>query len=329
MKKILFFIFISIALSACNLNTNAIYNSDKIDDQTKEEIETLRANFYKAVIDKDEKKLKTFLSPQLLLNVRENNTRLLALCTTLIDSNLNNKPILVDEFLVKGKANTNVRIPRRLTDSKEYSLYFGTLTKKSYLLLLKRKLSNNYEILITFIFGKYSDGWKINYIHGGDYSFDELNAPQRYLNTLKDYEDGHLVNAHINMHLTEKMLQPGGDIFSYRIKKKVNKLQKNIATAIEEQYSFPTTIEEIETKPEIFQIAPEHIENTYSPMVHYLSTINLEDTVELRLEYEQIKTYIPNYFKGINDNKYVCYKALNKIPEEDETVDTFGFIDHR
>lgn len=329
MKNLLYCVIITILFNSCNLGTNAIYKSDNIKTGLKTEIESLNKKFIKSLTDQDETSLRALLSTRLRDEV------------TKADATLNINDLLkagenfsvfrdyeiVDEFLVKGTVNTSNLISSPLTSTNDYNLNFMSLTEESYVSLVKMKGKRNHHILLLFIYGKYKNDWKINILHMGEYSRHNQTAPYYYEKAKTEFNEGNLINSSIKIHLASSILKPAGQTFSYNIEKEVVELQNNIMNSINESYEFPIVLNQIQSKPEILNVSLQEIEDTFSPMIKYLTTINLTDTLQLRLENEKIREVIPSYLKGINQNNdFVYYRAFNEMSET--PVESYGFV-HR
>jgi hypothetical protein len=96
------------------------------------------------------------------------------------------------------------------------------------------------------------------------------------------------------------------------------------------KFTFPLTLDNIDTKPKVFRIFPEMINEGFFPMVYYLSDINIKDTTALKIENEKVKQEVGRLFTGIDkDKKFVFYWAFNEIPDGKKLVEHYGFIDKR
>ena len=77
----------------------------------------------------------------------------------------------------------------------------------------------------------------------------------------------------------------------------------------------------------VYSVEPQGYIDDFYPRVKYLSTINISDTISLKEENKLLQNKIGEVFNGIiENNKYIIYTAVNKIPEPDEAVPSFTFI---
>jgi uncharacterized pyridoxamine 5'-phosphate oxidase family protein len=76
------------------------------------------------------------------------------------------------------------------------------------------------------------------------------------------------------------------------------------------------TIEQVKTKPQIFNVHPQRVAEGSFPMIRYYSKIELQDTIKLKNENLEIQKVIGDIFKGIDkNNKYIFYWAFDEIPD--------------
>jgi len=183
------------------------------------------------------------------------------------------------------------------------------------------------EFLILNIYGKYPDGWKLNILQIGQYTANGKTAPELYQKAKNQKEKGFILDAALNMYLCTQILNPAGSYWQYKIEKEMQDFYDDIVSLTSNTYQFPIIIDDIPSKPEILNIAPQSMYEGTFPMIHYLSKIPLEDTASLRIENDEIHALIGEYFKGIDsDKEYLIYKAWNKIPDGVNPETNYGFV---
>ena len=98
---------------------------------------------------------------------------------------------------------------------------------------------------------------------------------------------------------------------------------------MKEKYKFPMTLEDIDSKPKIFNIYPE-TKHGFFPVIQYVSRINLNDTIALKMENEKIKNEIGSIFWGLDKNKKcIYYQAYDEIPDGIKLVHGYNFKDEK
>ncbi len=235
---------------------------------------------------------------------------------------------ILEESNVKNSTEgLNNTIPAKLPDGSEYVISYQALNKEMYASLLLTNGPEN-ELMILAIYGKYGDQWKLNILQLGQYSIHRKTAPYYYELAKKSYEKSYLVDAVNYISLAIQCLKPGNEYWTYKKDKEINSFYEKIKKEANSKYQFPLTLSEIRSKPKIFQIYPQVVNEGVFPAVCYLSSINLKDTVSLKNENEKIKIEVGKLFKGIDkDKKFVFYFAVNEIPEGNNSGIRYGFID--
>lgn len=324
---ILLFLF---SVSACTFNADQVFIKENIDENTKLDIYNLNSRALHLLKDSNTIALWDMFSPQLRANLKDINSPILESFSTEINSieNINNYTVL-DEFLVKSKASKIVVIPSELTSTKDYSFTFQCLKDEAYVSLLRFGYRRNFDLMVTIVYGKYDNEWKINILHISDYSFNHHTAPYYYELATSEYSMGNIINAFIKYNLANHLSKPSGDSFKYNIENGLTTLSTDLEKTIAKKYHFPIVLEELKNKPQIIALLSQEIEDTFAPLIYYETNISISDTVQLKQEYEEIRKIMPFYFKGILNNDYVCYRAFKKGDIDDENRISYGFVDER
>lgn len=314
----------SIILSACAIKSSGTWRDENIDQSTRSKIGNLNDQLFKAIRSKDVKTLKSLMSDK-LIEVDGNN---LGTIVNNIGSAISDEYHVMNEFYVKNTSTgaTNV-LPAGSGDYNDFTIKYQALNEEMYVSLLLAEGSTS-EILITTIYGKYGDDWKVNIIQFGQYSLFNLTAPDYYKQAKESYEKDHLVDAVNLMGLSMKCLSPANQFLEYKKSNEIKDFYNTVMSEVKSKYSLPLTLSTIPTQPQIFSVSLEITDEGFYPIVYYLSTIDLANTPSLTAENEKIKSAISQTFPGIDqDKKYIFYRAFNEIPDGTKEVPHYGFID--
>lgn len=326
-QKTLLLILTVLTLQSCNLGTSGTWKNDNIDKDKKEQIKVLNDKLLKAIISNNVPGIKALMSDKLLENGASDLDKLINQVSTSFKSDSYR---ILDEYNVHnsttGIGNT---LPSGISGDNDYVVNYQAMNKEMYVsLLLPTGLDN--ELLITAIYGNYDDQWKLNILHFGQYSLFKKTAPDYYKLAKESYDKSYLIDAVNYIGLSKQCLKPGNDFFKYQKEKDINEFYDKIMKEVNSKFTFPLTLDNVETKPKVFRIFPEMINEGFFPMVYYLSDINLEDTTKLKIENEKVKKEVGRLFTGIDkDKEFVFYWAFNEIPDGKKLVEHYGFIDKR
>lgn len=220
-------------------------------------------------------------------------------------------------------------LPSGISGDNDYVINYQALNKEMYVsLLLPNGLDN--ELLITAIYGNYDNQWKLNILQFGQYSLFKKTAPDYYKLAKESYNKSYLIDAVNYAGLSRQCLRPANDFFQYQKEKEINEFYDKVMKEVNTKFTFPLTLDNIETKPKVFRIFPEMINEGFFPMVYYLSDIDLKNTTALKIENEEVKKEVGRLFTGIDkDKKFVFYWAFKEIPDGKKLVQHYGFIDKR
>jgi predicted RNase H-related nuclease YkuK (DUF458 family) len=324
-KKTIFVILTMILIQSCNIGSFGVWKNNDIDVEKREQIKLLNDKLFNGLKHNDASAVKAMMSDKLLEKSGKDMDQMVSHISSILETDSYR---IMEECNVKNSTEgLNNTIPAKLSDGSEYVISYQALNKEMYASILLTNGPEN-ELMILAIYGKYGDQWKLNILQLGQYSIHGKTAPYYYELAKKSYEKSYLVDAGNYISLAIQCLKPGNEYWVYKNDKEINSFYEKIKKEVNSKYQFPLTISEIKSKPKIYLICPQVVDEGVFPAVYYLSSINLKDTVSLKNENEKIKIEVGKLFKGIDkDKKVVFYFAVNEIPEGNSSVMRYGFID--
>ncbi len=312
-------------LQSCNFGGSGIWKNDNIDKDKKEQIKIINDKLFNAIKSNNIDGVKALMSDKLLEKGEPELDKLIKQVSSFIKSDSYR---IFDEYNVHnsttGIGNT---IPSGITGDNDYVINYQALNKEMYVSLL---LTNGLEddFLIIAVYGNYDNQWKINILQIGQFSFFKKTAPEYYKLAKECYDKAYLTDAIINAGLSKQFLRPANNFFQYQKEKEINEFYDKVMKEMNSKFTFPLTLDNVETKPRVFRIYPQVIKEGIYPMVQYLTKLNLKDTTALKLENEKVKKEINSLLTGINkDKKFVFYQAYNVLPGSKKLVEHYGFVD--
>lgn len=224
-------------------------------------------------------------------------------------------PLIDDKQVINliGDVNTNY----------EYSLNMEIGKRDSYFSLLR---FNDNTIMIGLLYRKREGKWQLDFIGINQYSIKNKLPYDYYTLSVNDLKTGHLIDAALNASLSTVGLKPN-NAFTYSKEQEILSHSTMLDSIIKSKYIFPITLEELKTKPQIFQVTSQIIDEGIFPMINYLTEIPISDTVRLRIENEQMQELVGDIFPGIDKKKkFVFYTAHDNIPTQQGILNVYGFV---
>lgn len=323
-KLILLTILTAFGLQSCKVGTTETWKDENIEQSLKNEIQTLDKKVLEAVTTNKPDLIKSIMSDKLLEKSGEDIDQLIEQAGNLIKST---DYSILNQFQAKnsttGIGNTIVSGVSGLND---YVIHYQALNEEMFISLLIPN-SGLDEFIVTNIYGKYPEGWKLNILQFGQYKVNGQTAPELYSQAKSEYEKGYLMDAANNMFLSSRVANPANKFWQYQNEDEMKEFYEKVMTEINSLYKFPMTLEKIETKPQILSIYPQGTADGYFPMIEYLTNLDLKDTIRTKEEYEKVHSQIVKAFNGIEkDKEYIFYKAFSEMPDGKTPVPTYGFV---
>lgn len=293
--------------------------NDHIDAKSRAQIKALNDKMIEALNENNSQKLKEIFSDKLKEKV---GADLDAFVAKVHDSFKTKNYTLLDEYMTN---NSGIGTVATVFNDSVYKVSFEVMSKETYIsLVISDGLAN--KELLTCIYGKYGDDWKINVLKIGDYSYFGKTAIDFYEQAKADYAKGNLIDAVDDIVMAQQTAAPAEQLFKYNKEPEMKEFAQKIYKEANERFPMPMKVTEIKTNPQIYNIAPKPMLDGIFPMVTYISKIDLKDTVALKNENEELKKVIGTLFPGIEKGKkFVFFRAYNEIPNGKTPTDHYGF----
>lgn len=312
-SKTYYFLILFLALQSCSKpDETGSWKNDAIKPERRAEFHKLNDQLFEALKANDMEKASGFMSKELL----EDEGAVKRTMELVSNSSKTGGYTLLDEFYFNAdKEPGSLVISSAANGTDSYSFkYNQSITPANYVALFKVPKNAANQGLITVIYGKYNYGWKVNKLSFGEYSFNGKNAPQLYRLAKEKKAKGYLIDAVNDLAAAQQCYHPNPQ-WEYANEKQMNSFYYNMVMLVNSTYKFPYVIKGVSTQPKIIRINNQNLPDGMFPLVSYISTIPLRDTMALRKENESVKKVIGKVLPGINkDKKYILYAIFNGLP---------------
>jgi hypothetical protein len=316
-------IFALLFCESCEVGVHKFQGQGKIDSSLRKKIQSLNESLVKSLNTNDEIALKSLMSDKLL---EISGSQLGELSKQLSFIFQKNEFHIYDEYyVVNSNTKTAQTIISGTSGDDDYKLRFKGICEENYVSLLVPK-KNIQGFILAIIYGKYKNDWKINMLKVGRIEFDNKNSIEHLAEAEIHLNNDHLIDASNSIIIAGECLKPF-PFWEYEQESKFDELRTRIDQQLQETYTLPMTIGRVSSLPQIYGVIPQGHPEGFFPLIKYLSKKDLSDTTSLKAENDQLHQIIDYVFKGIKENnKYIIYKAVNKIPDEGEVVKSYGFV---
>ena len=325
MTRRILLLFITIFLfQSCNIGTSGTNSNENIDHEKRQEIKRLNDKLFKAIMNNDTKGVRALLADGL---VEKNGKEIDDMIKQISTSFPSKSYRILDEYNVQNSTTgINNTIPTGTKDS-DLVINYLAMNKDMYVSLLIPNGHDN-ELLLTAIYGKYGDQWKINILYGGQYSLLKKSPSDYYKLAQENYNRSYLIDAINYLSLAKQCLRPANDIIKYQNENEINSFYDKLIKEASSKFTLPLTLETVTSKPKVYSIHPEVIKEGYVPIIDYFTSLSLEDTIAISAEKNKMKKEISKLFTGIyNDKEGVFYRAFSEFPDGDKPRKYYRMLD--
>ncbi len=317
MRKVLLSLFIifamimtSCSLSSAGVGAAIIDHNDSIDKQVLDSIKVLDDKVIDGMKNNNSDEILGIGSEE-FKSKASNINELLA----------NNNGVFKDQsFEYKDRYYCKVKSIGKydvtVSDSKDGLFYITVeaVSKDIFVSLLK-STSNKDDILITSIYIKENNEWKLQTLYFGNYSYDGMNAIDLYEKAKLLESQGSTVSADIYMELCNKVLRPAPFI-QYKKESEITDYGKKLNQSLNENYTFPERLKD--SNVEMYGFRVEYTKDVgIVPVVRYVTSIELDKKDSLEKEANDMNKEVTDKYQGLKENfKYVLYEAYSEPPTD-------------
>jgi len=320
--KFLAFLGVIALLQSCDTDiAPGIYKNEHISADKHQLFNELNARLFKALRANKPLDVEAMMSKELLET--DGNRRTIDLVSL-------NSPsasyTILDEYYIR---NDSVLVEKPLTttatDGTKYALRYFPTKGETYIAFIVPKTKGD-KYLLTAVYYKYSYGWRLSNLNFKPYTVNGKNAAQLSLIAMDQFSKGYLVDAYLSMRMVNKCIQPS-NFWHYPEAKGIMAFDDKINNIIN-GYTYPLVVDQVPTKPKIFEVSFQTDKEGTFPVIRYVSDINVNDTTALKKENDNIKKAIGKMFLGIDQGKkYIYFSAYNQLPKPHKTTLSFDMTD--
>jgi len=315
--RLVTFLLTIFALQSCEPNQPGSWKNEQISDSDREKFHKLTGELFTRLKVNDEKNLETMMSKDFIDNTYKNRS------IELVSNRVKAADyILLDEYYTVNRYMDGDTIKAASTTLNSYSVVYQGITHQMYLAFFvpKNKAIANQD-MITAVYSKYDYGWKLNDLDVYPYTINGKTAPELYLQAKESYKKGYLMDA-FNIASSSIACSRPSTLWKYSKEAEFSYFYNMVMKEAMNHYTFPIVIKQVPTHPRIFRIFNKTTPEGDFPMIYYLSSVKLKDTIAIRQENEHIRKVIGQTFPGIDQNKkYVLYAAFNEQPNGKKSSD--------
>jgi hypothetical protein len=308
--KLLVFLWIATTIFSCRDQPGKWANAD-IPSGKREGFHELNDQLMEAVKANNAKQAEIMMSNEMLKSLGSQTARVIELLSLRSKSG---KYKVLDEYYISYglKVPYQDSIASKARGINDYSLNFPVpyKTKQLYFAFLLPE-GNDDQWVITAMYAKFNYGWKLTELNINPYKLEGKTSPELYIKAKQEHAQKRLVDAINTMDVASKCFLPNG-MWRYKIGEEMGAYSAKLTTEFYNKYQFPIVLRAVPTKPRVFKILTQAVDNKYYPQIWYQSSINLNDTAAVRKENDQIKKVIDQQFDGLSQHKkYVFYSAYS------------------
>ncbi|GLB52613.1 hypothetical protein NBRC110019_16530 [Neptunitalea chrysea] len=215
------------------------------------------------------------------------------------------------QYYIIKKETDSLKVTSKDAGVNTYSLSVYMPFKENFMSLLLVDNGKDYFLLING-YGKVDGEWKLNTMHFGEYTIGYKTAIEWYEKSLKEHNEGYLLDAVNSLLLSSRVAYPGGSIWEYSKAPEIKAFYTKTLQEANKTYKFPIVIDTLETEPRIINISLKRLDNEYYPVIKYYTSVDLNDSIKATNENTAMHNVMESICKGITkDSKYVYYIAIN------------------
>jgi hypothetical protein len=301
---------IGLLFTACQSKKES-WNAD-IPSPIRSEIKSCNDSIMAAIAGNNPRQLKRFFSDSLAEQTKTDLDSVVQNMNALIKT-ADYSPL--DECYVKQTSANGRDTVKNDKSNHAYSVNFEGSANETYISLLLHE-GNDGQLLITCIYQKENDQWKLNVFRVGRYSYFGITAVDIYHEAKDKYEKGDVTDAANMMALAKQPLTPAYQFFHYDKEKEIKEFARKVVMEADTVFRFPNLVGELKSEPVIYNIRPLPMKEGIFPVITYGTKISISDTLAVQKENDELQKIIGQFFPGIEkNNKFIFFQVYKQTPK--------------
>lgn len=324
MKKHTLALLLAVMALLISCNSSETIANKEIDNNLKTIIRAKNDSLIQAVIKSDNKALKELGNEKF---VKSMHAKISSLVSPFRRYQLAPAFTVFDEYhTIHGTTPSNYDIKN---EEHAYTFTFQNNQKETYVSLITCKFLERHDYLITVIYGKEGNDWKIDDIKFGALTSYGKTADDLYKEAVKQKEAGFLLDAFFSIDSANDLLEPAENSLKYNEEDRINFYSEQWLPLVQKDNPLPYVIEDIKTEPVILEITVIQNEEGQFPIIKYVTSTPVTNLEKLQQEYELVKQKVKEHYTQMDfsNKNYVYYRAHNMDGEQ--VIADHTFIDKK
>jgi hypothetical protein len=314
MRKYVIFILavILFTASSCSVGVGktATYHNQGIDAQIQKDLESFEGVILKAISDKDVELLTKNSTETFIQSAGDLSNGLAQLNEALKSHNF----IQQDKFYFTTDKIGNFQITSLLTEDLPYAITISAFNRENFVSTLK-STTGVIDYLLTFVYTKENEQWKLGGVSIGDYTYGGLTALDYYSKAKQFKEKSYLVPAALYANITNKLLRPAPFI-QYKNEPDIVNFGNDLYEELNEEYKFPYTLKE-NNGIELISLDITYTTEGLLPVIKYKTNLSLDNVAAIEEEANKIKNEVLNLYPGMKESFHkFLFRAFTEYPTD-------------
>jgi hypothetical protein len=170
--------------------------------------------------------------------------------------------------------------------------------------------------MISSVFKKEENEWKLYTIYFNDYSYYGMNAIDIYNKAKELAEKESIIPAALIMSRCNNILRPA-PFLQYNIQMEIMNFYNDLMSKVQKEYTFPKEIKTSTGSIELFGINIEMTTEDFMPDIKYVTKLDIskDNEANIKKEANEIHDDVMGMFSGLEENFDVfLYRAYSEPP---------------
>lgn len=313
LKILLSFILIQTGLFAISLNSVITKYNDEIDKQLRVEINSKTLHISKLIQEKNSSELKKEMTNELLEKIKNVDAFINQVNNVFKKNDLKINNEYYSTVKTIGTNNVYTILP---PNDKSFIINGMKINEKSYIQFLVSK-TEGVQNLVFLQYVNQNKEWKLNLISGGIYSYLYKKTPELIKLSKKFYSKKEYTSSALYAVSAYQLMRPVQFLQYKNEKDYMQTIQKSLAP-VGKLFKLPKQLNG--TNVTLFKIDVNGYRNGITPIIKYVTKINLDDKEKIKDEVKKISREIfqiaPDLKINFKDILFIASSEITSDPKK-------------